>query len=247
MKKELYESLAFSRHADTGSGALPPGGMVHDFNNLLQIILGNAGTLEQELRHHPHCARRISLILKAAERGAGLTRRMLGTACGHDCVPEAVNINEALEGMKDLLGYSLGDDISLKYCFQDDLPMVRIDKIQFETAILNLAVNARDAMPDGGTFALYTGLYYRGADYAAAYYLTIDAVDTGTGIAAEDSEKIFQPYFSTKGGQGTGLGLPMVQAFAEQSGGYIRLFTSPGDGTTFRLFLPVYGQPAAET
>ena len=222
------------------------GGMAHDFNNLLSIIVGCLELLRDKWPDDPGSGELAEEALKAALRGAELTRQLLAFARRQPLVPERCDINAVLSDFTRLLRRTLGEDITIDLTLADDLWPVRIDRVQLETSITNLATNARHAMPRGGRLTITTRNtaldeeYARGnAEVAPGDYVLIEVRDTGTGMPPEVLERVFDPFFTTKEpGQGTGLGLSMVYGFLKQSGGHVSVYSEAGEGTTFRLYLP---------
>ncbi|MBB5693074.1 MHYT domain-containing protein [Muricoccus pecuniae] len=230
------------------------GGVAHDFNNLLAVVMGNLELLRKRLP--PGDAKAASLVenaLQGARRGAGLTQRLLAFARKQDLRPSAVEVAELVRGMAELLQRSLGPMVRVETRFAPGLPRAMVDANQLELALLNLAVNARDAMPGGGTLrisaeerAVLPGAE-EGEGLRPGRYLLLSVADTGTGMDAATLARATEPFFTTKGvGKGTGLGLPMVQGLAAQSGGRMALRSSPGEGTTVELWLPAAAAGAGE-
>ncbi|MEJ1159795.1 MHYT domain-containing protein [Prosthecomicrobium sp. N25] len=221
------------------------GGVAHDFNNLLAVIIGNLELLKKKLPDDPKARRLLETAMKGAERGAALTSRMLSFARRQDLRPEPRDIPALVRGMADLLQRSLGPAVMIETRFPLDLPPALVDANQFELALVNLAVNARDAMPDGGTLTISaaertiqpgTG---RLGEPPAGNYVCLSVTDTGSGMDPETLAKAVEPFYTTKGvGKGTGLGLPMVDGFAAQLGGKLVLKSAPGEGTTAEIWLP---------
>ncbi len=221
------------------------GGIAHDFNNLLAVILGNLDLLADNSALDARARDLIENAISATQRGATLTQRLLAFSRRQLLKPRAVDINELIGGMLDLLKHVIPENISIDFQAGDELWLTNVDAAQLENAILNLCVNARDAMPNGGTLDISTtnlALEAGNADRLeldAGDYVAINVTDTGTGIAADVAEKIFEPFFTTKEtGKGSGLGLSMVYGFVNQSGGAIDLDTVPGRGTRIQLLLP---------
>jgi PAS domain S-box-containing protein len=222
------------------------GGMAHDFNNLLGVIIGNLDLARPQLAALGAVDELVGDALDAALRGADLTRRLLAFARQQPLLPEPIKLNELIAGMVKLLDRTLGENIEISLDLGADLWTVVADPTQLETSLMNLATNARDAMPKGGRLMIATGNRQLDADYAAAHaevvpgdYVAIEVSDTGSGIAPETLKRVFEPFFTTKErGKGTGLGLSMVFGFMKQSGGHINIYSEPGAGTTFRLYLP---------
>lgn len=227
-------------------------GVAHDFNNLLTVILGNAEVLAESLQSQPALLAPARSIANAGQQGAELTRRLLAFARQQPLDPQPVNANQVIDGMRPLLGRALGEHVTLRIKAADGLWHAMADVSQLEDVILNLALNARDAMPDGGALTLETGNiwfsdeFVRGQpDLSPGDYVMIAVSDEGLGIPGHIRDRIFEPFFTTKtGGQGTGLGLPMVYGFTKQSGGHIDIDSTSGKGTTIKLFLPRVVSPA---
>lgn len=222
------------------------GGIAHDFNNLLTVITGNSELLIDELSEKPSLQPLARLISSAAERGAGLTRNLLAFARRQPLSPEAVNINMLIRNMEALLRSSLGNKYQLDLNLSSDIWPVMIDPVQLESSLLNLTLNARDAMPDGGKLMISTERFIllnpdtsSQNEMAAGEYVKIDVMDNGDGIPQDLLDKVFEPFFTTKPtGKGSGLGLSMVFGFIKQSGGNIEVQSEHGHGTRFQLFLP---------
>jgi PAS domain S-box-containing protein len=229
------------------------GGLAHDFNNLLTIILGNLQLVETKHAGDESVTRRLNEAVDAAQKGSDLTRQLLAFARRQELEPKEVAVNDLVQGMEALISRSLGDDVEMKVMVSEGSPRVVIDPSQFESAILNLAINARDAMPKGGKLTVETHFTSLDADYALRHpevvpgpYVLVAVSDTGTGMSADIVEKVFQPFFTTKEqGRGTGLGLSMVYGFIKQSGGHISIYSEVGHGTTVKMYLPQRG-PHAE-
>jgi PAS domain S-box-containing protein len=217
------------------------GGVAHDFNNLLAAILSNLDLARKQIAD-PRIAKLIDGAVKGAERGASLSRRLLAFARRQELKVATVHVPSLFEGIIDLLNHSLGPGVRIQSTFPDVLPSVRVDSNQLELALLNLAVNARDAMPDGGELNVSAHperIGVKSGDLAAGDYVRIRIVDTGVGMDKATLKKAVEPFFTTKGvGKGTGLGLSMVQGLALQSGGTLRLQSEFGCGTTADLWLP---------
>ena len=218
------------------------GGVAHDFNNLLAAVMGNLELLKKRTAQDERAQRYIKGAVQGAERGAALTQRLLAFARQQDLITQAVDLAALIGGMSDLLDRSLGPQIELVLDLPADLPPARVDSNQVELAVLNLAINARDAMPDGGRIeiSLSRGTVRRSRDLAKGDYLRIDITDNGCGMDETVMKKAIEPFFSTKPvGKGTGLGLSMVHGLAIQLGGKLTLKSAPGKGTTATLWLPV--------
>jgi len=223
------------------------GGVAHDFNNLLNVIVGYAELLARSLPQGDTRRARIDQILLAAMRAGTLTRRLLAFSRNQVLQPRVIDPNAAVVETEQMLRRLIGEDVELAIQLGEGLGSVRVDPGQLEHVLLNLAVNARDAMPRGGVITLATAA----ADLAGTAssppgrYVVLSVRDTGTGMDEETRARIFEPFFTTKPtGEGTGLGLATVYGIVEQSGGFIRVESEPGRGTTFRVYLPrVDGSP----
>lgn len=220
------------------------GGIAHDFNNLLTVIIGNIDTVirRMDMTHDPRMRRSLENALKGAERAASLTQRLLAFSRRQPLEPKTIDITRVLAGMSDLLTRSITESIAVRIATDPDLWKVEVDPHQLENAILNLAVNARDAMPSGGALTIEArNIELRDVlpgDCLPGAYVAIAVADTGTGMTAETMAKVFDPFFTTKEvGKGTGLGLSMVYGFVKQSGGHIAIESTEGRGTVVRLYL----------
>ncbi len=222
------------------------GGMAHDFNNLLGVIIGNADLLREGLKAQPEMNELVTDVLEAALRGAELTARLLAFARRQPLRPERIEVNKLVSDITKLLQRTLGEHIEISLDLAPNLWLTEVDPAQLESAITNLATNARDAMHKGGRLMIATRNAHLDADYADQHletkpgdYVMVEVSDTGSGIPPELVGRIFEPFFTTKEqGKGTGLGLSMVFGFIRQSGGHINVYSEPGVGTTFRLYLP---------
>jgi PAS domain S-box-containing protein len=221
------------------------GGVAHDFNNILTVILGNLDNLQRHLRDQPEPQRMIAALRRASERAANLTHRLLAFARRQPLEPKPVDIGRLVMGMSDLLRRTLGESIQVETALAPELGRVLADPNELESALLNLAVNARDAMPVGGRLTIATASAHLDPGEAAARdmapgdYLLIAVSDTGTGMTPETAARAFEPFFTTKEvGQGSGLGLPQVYGFVKQSGGQVKIESILGRGTTVELYLP---------
>jgi PAS domain S-box-containing protein len=219
------------------------GGIAHDFNNLLMAVLGSLELLRKRLPADPKAEAMLDNAVQGARRGAALTQRMLAFARKQDLRLEPVDVGVVVDGISALLRGSLGPAVELATCFPGHLPPVLTDANQLESALLNLAVNARDAMGDGGRLVVEAAARSLGShndlDLPAGDYVSLAVVDTGAGMDDETLARATEPFFTTKGvGKGTGLGLSMVHGLAEQSGGRLRLISRPGQGTRAELWLP---------
>ena len=224
------------------------GGVAHDFNNLLMVVMGNLQLVEQLVKNDERATKRIRAALEAADKGSDLTRRMLAFSRQQTLQNKEISVNDLVFKMEDMLKHAISATVDLKIIPGSDLWAVKADQTMLETAILNLAINARDAMkPKGGTLIIETANRHLDQAYCAVHeditvgdYIEIAVTDTGSGIAPENIEKVFQPFFTTKGPEaGSGLGLSMIYGFVKQSAGHIKIYSEVGHGTTVKLYLPV--------
>jgi nitrogen-specific signal transduction histidine kinase/ActR/RegA family two-component response regulator len=222
------------------------GGIAHDFNNLLAIVIGNLDLLQDMLGSNEPARERATAALNAALRGAEVTRHLLAFSRRQPLQPRQVEINGLIADVTKLLGRSIGEQVTISFLPGDDLWPVVVDRAQLEAALINLAVNARDAMPEGGALTIQTRNTFIDEDYSASHaevaagqYVVIEVSDVGVGMPPDVMTRIFEPFFTTKAEtKGTGLGLSMVFGFIKQSGGHISVYSEVGTGTTFRLYLP---------
>ena len=234
------------------------GGVAHDFNNILTVITGTIEILDEAVKDRPHLAQITNMMGAAAARGADLTQHLLAFARRQPLQPRSVDVNALVIEAARLLRPTLGEQIEIESMLAHDSAPALIDPSQLSTAILNLALNARDAMPNGGKLTLETKNVVLDENYAAmssdvspGNYVMIAVSDSGMGIPASLLDKVFEPFFTTKDiGSGSGLGLSMVYGFVKQSNGHIRIYSEEGHGTTVKLYLPqaagVADAPTAE-
>lgn len=231
------------------------GGIAHDFNNMLAVVMGSLDLLGRRLDPADARAKRyVDAAINGGRRAAQLTQRLLAFSRQQPLRPETVDANKLVAGMSDLLRHSLGGMVQLETVLSGGLWRVYADPNQLENVILNLAVNARDAMPDGGKLTVETQNTHLDTNYvaehlgvAAGQYVLIAVTDTGTGMTKEVIAKAFDPFFTTKEvGKGTGLGLSQVYGFVKQSNGHVKIYSEPGQGTTFKVYLPRHIGPADE-
>ena len=246
--KELMEAEASLRQSQKmeAVGQLT-GGIAHDFNNMLTGVIGAMDIMKRRLAagRHDDLERFMDAAATSAQRAAGLTARLLAFSRRQSLDPQPIDANALVRSLDDLLRRTIHENIVLDIVAQDDLPYAVVDANQLESAILNLAINARDAMPDGGRLTIETRLAAIEADAASrdeiapGRYIVVAVSDTGVGMTADVLDKVFDPFFTTKPiGQGTGLGLSMVYGFARQSSGQVRVHSVPGRGTTVQIYLP---------
>ena len=229
------------------------GGIAHDFNNLLTVIMGGLDSVERQIAHMPPSAsveavgESATMALKAAGRAAVLTHRLLAFSRQQPLEPRAIDVNRLVADMSELLRRTLGETVDLEIVLAGGLWAVLADPNQLENSLLNLAVNARDAMPEGGKLTIETANAYLDETYvrdvveplAPGQYVMVAVTDTGIGMDRETREKAFEPFFTTKEvGKGTGLGLSQVYGFVLQSQGYVRIYSELGQGTVVKLYLP---------
>jgi PAS domain S-box-containing protein len=222
------------------------GGIAHDFNNLLTVIIGNLELAEARAPGCPSPSDSIGNALAAAEKGAALTHRLLAFSRQQALQPVGTDLNEMISGMINLLSRTLGEDIEIDVRLAEDLWPELADKSQVESALLNLAINSRDAMPEGGKLTIESGNVSLDAEYAdrnaevePGDYVMLAVTDTGTGMPREVVERACDPFFTTKEtGKGSGLGLSMIFGFAKQSRGHLKIYSEVGHGTTVKLYLP---------
>ncbi len=245
-EKKLYEQLLRAQKMEA-IGTLA-GGIAHDFNNILTSVLGYAELLKEALSDNPTLFRYAEIIEKSANRGADLAKKILTVTRKEHAEFKAVNLNNIIMETVEILKKTIPKEIELEVKLRRDLPTIRADASQMSQVIMNLAINARDAMPEGGR--LFIGTELVGSENGAANglspkngvnFVRLTVEDTGSGIPQELQSKIFDPFFTTKEpGKGTGLGLYIVHSIVTNHGGYINLYSEPGRGTRFNIYLPVY-------
>jgi PAS domain S-box-containing protein len=226
------------------------GGIAHDFNNLLMAVLSNLDMLRKHGADDLRMQRLIDGAEQGAKRGAALTQRLLAFARRQSLQVDPRSIGALVEGVRNLLERSVGTDVQLRYGIAPDLPPAMVDSNQIELALLNLVVNARDAMPDGGaiTIAVDEVTASEAADLEAGRFVRLSVIDTGVGMDEETLQRAIEPFFSTKElGKGTGLGLSMIHGLAVQLNGALRLSSTPGEGTRADLYLPVTTLPTTDS
>jgi PAS domain S-box-containing protein len=254
-RREAQEALARAQEhlvqaqKMEGIGQLT-GGVAHDFNNLLTVIIGNLESVQRNLQSSPADVQRLSHsvdnAMRGAERAASLTQRLLAFSRRQPLEPKPVDLGRLVTGMSELLRRTLGEQIAIETVLAGGLWRVHVDPTQLEVSLLNLAVNARDAMPDGGKLTIETANVYLDESYAAwqaevvpGQYAVISITDTGSGMTREVLARAFEPFYTTKDvGHGTGLGLSQVYGFVKQSGGNVKIYSEVRHGTTVKIYLP---------
>ncbi len=242
--KHIEETLRRSQKMEV-IGQLT-GGIAHDFNNILGIILGNLSFLKRQLAGDDKALKRVNNADKAAQRAADLTRQLLGSSSKQGQKNLPTNLNRVIRNMDSLISRSITPEVEVEHSLMDDLWLTEIDTDDFESALLNMIINARDAMPKGGKLIIETSNKVLDAAYAErnpnvvpGEYVELAVSDTGIGIPKENMDRVFEPFFTTKTqDKGTGLGMGMVLGFSLRSKGHIKIYSEPGIGTTIRSFLP---------
>jgi PAS domain S-box-containing protein len=222
------------------------GGIAHDFNNLLTVIIGNTEVLQDNLPQGDPLRQFADLSARAADRAAELTNRLLAFSRKQPLLPQVIDINAVIAGLEGMLRRTLGEDIDIKIAYSEELWQTEVDVGQLEAALLNLAINSRDAMPNGGALTIETINTLLDDAYVSTepglepgQYVVIAVSDNGFGIPSDQIPHVFDPFFTTKGiGKGTGLGLSMVFGFVKQTGGHVRIYSEPDQGTTVKLYFP---------
>ncbi len=221
------------------------GGIAHDFNNMLAVVVAALDLIERRLAKGDDVSKYLAAARDGAARAASLTRRLLAFSRQQPLSPEPLDANDMVTGMSELLSRTLGETVQLQTVLAGDLWKVHADKSLLENAILNLAINARDAMPEGGQLTIETANSHLGEAHAVQHevqpgeYMMVAVTDTGTGMSPEVMAKAFDPFFTTKGpGKGTGLGLSQVFGFVKQSGGQIKIYSEQGQGTSIKIYVP---------
>jgi len=235
--EQIQRQLAESQKLDA-LGQLT-GGVAHDFNNLLMIISGSLHTLKRDIGDDPRLQRAVSAIETASRRGAALTSQLLTFARRQSVNPQAINLTEKIEAVHEVLDTGVGGSVTLAFNIDHSIWPVIVDVSEFETALVNLVINARDAMPNGGTITISARNCSLTGEAHAGDYVALSITDTGVGIAPDVLSRIFDPFFTTKPvGKGTGLGLSQVHGFAHQAGGTVKVESELGKGSTISILLP---------
>ena len=246
VEREKAEAVARQSQKMQTIGQLA-GGVAHDFNNLLTVIIGNIEAVQRRMEGQaPDVAPRLAQALRGAERAATLTQRLLAFARQQPLAPAAVDVNRLITAMSDLTRRTLGAQIAIETVLAGGLWRTRCDANQLEVALLNLVINGRDAMPEGGKLTIESANAHldqayadRHEEVAPGQYVMVAVTDTGTGMSKQIIERAFDPFFTTKApGEGTGLGLSMVYGFVKQSGGHIKIYSEPRHGTSIKIYLP---------
>jgi PAS domain S-box-containing protein len=243
-RKRTEEQLVQAQKMET-VGQLS-GGIAHDFNNLLTVIVGNAEFLSEKLRSHPDLKQLADDIGRAGDRGAELTQRLLAFSRRQILLPVEIECNDLLDSMHKLLRRTVREDIEIKTYLDPDVSSAFADPAQLESAVLNIVLNAQDAMPSGGLLTISTANALLDEHYKSVHpevqpgeYILVSITDDGDGMPKEVIDRVFEPFFTTKEvGKGSGLGLSMVYGFVKQSNGYVTIYSEPGLGTTVRIYLP---------
>jgi PAS domain S-box-containing protein len=226
------------------------GGIAHDFNNLLGVIIGNLDLLDRLVADNPAALKRVQTAQKAATRGADITRRLLVFSSNEELKPSVVLLGDSIQNTIELAARALGAEIKITTHLDESVPPLFVDPAGLESALLNLVVNARDAMPKGGSIIISSNLQnldcshpaVHTGDLKAGNYICVSITDTGSGMSKETLERAFEPFFTTKPrNKGTGLGLAMVYGFVKRSGGTVRVYSEVGQGTTVSFYLPLVG------
>jgi PAS domain S-box-containing protein len=246
-RKQLEQNLLHASKLEA-IGRLT-GGIAHDFNNMLSVVIGNLDLLQKAIEGNPKATRRAAMAIEGAQRCADLTHRLLAFSRRQPLQASTIDVRALMPGLLELMRRTLGERINATLRADEEVWPIRVDRAQLEAALLNLAVNARDAMPEGGdlTIALQNRTVEEGGTAAAGDYVIISVSDTGIGMPPQVLERVFEPFFTTKeSGKGTGLGLSMVYGFVQQSHGHVEVDSTPDVGTTIRIFLPRALGKAAE-
>jgi PAS domain S-box-containing protein len=238
-RKQMEQSLLHASKLEA-VGRLT-GGIAHDFNNMLSVVIGNLDLLQKAIDGNEKAQRRARMAMEGAQRCADLTHRLLAFSRRQPLQSSTIDVKSLMPGLLELMRRTLGERINVTMREEADVWPIKVDRAQFEAALLNLAVNARDAMPEGGdlTIELANRRIEEGGRVPAGEYVMISVTDTGIGMSPQVLERVFEPFFTTKeSGKGTGLGLSMVYGFVQQSKGEVEVESVPDEGTTIRIYLP---------
>jgi two-component system cell cycle sensor histidine kinase/response regulator CckA len=244
--RDLLERQVFLAQRMETVGQLA-GGIAHDFNNILTVVVGFGTLLHEQVQHDEAAARNAKEILDAAQRASTLTRQLLAFGRRQVLCPVRLNLNDTVSNLVGMLRRVIGENIDLQIVCDPGLPAVRADQGQLESALMNLVVNARDAMPNGGRIVIETSAVFLDEAYCGSHvtvrpghYVRLAVTDTGVGMSSEEQVRVFEPFYTSKpGAKGSGLGLATVYGIVKQSGGYIWVYSERGVGTTFKIYLPV--------
>ena len=244
--EKYANEIALRRAQKMESVGLLTGGIAHDFNNILGIVMGNLELLQASLSGNEKASARIEKALKGTQRGVEITRRLLRFSRNENYAEKRININEIIESMGEFITKSLTVSIDVQTHLSNNIWPVNVDPGDLEDAILNLSLNAKDAMPEGGTLIIETvnkklddGYVKCNPESQSGDFVMLSVIDNGIGVEEEVRDKIFEPFFTTKDqGKGTGLGLSMVYGFVKRSGGHMKIYSESGEGSTFHIFLP---------
>jgi PAS domain S-box-containing protein len=244
-RKQLEQNLLHASKLEA-VGRLT-GGIAHDFNNMLSVVIGNLDLMQKSLKGNERAQKRVKMALDGAQRCADLTHRLLAFSRRQPLQSATIDVSALMPGLLELMRRTLGENIRIKLAGPDGIWPIQVDRAQLEAALVNLAVNARDAMPTGGELKIELENRVVESPANPGEYVVISVADTGSGMPSHVLERVFEPFFTTKeAGKGTGLGLSMVYGFVQQSGGQIEVDSLPEKGTTIRLFLPrAHGEVAA--
>jgi len=217
------------------------GGIAHDFNNMLSVVIGNLDLLQRTIKGNPKAEPRVRMAMEGAQRCADLTHRLLAFSRRQPLQVSIIDVGALMPGLLELMRRTLGERINVSLQVEENIYPIEVDRAQLEAALLNLAVNARDAMPEGGDLSITIGTQTLDESKIErpGDFVVISVRDTGIGMPPEVLQRVFEPFFTTKeSGKGTGLGLSMVYGFVQQSHGYVEIDSAPNEGTTIRIFLP---------
>ncbi|WP_193557312.1 response regulator [Microvirga pakistanensis] len=238
-RKQLEQNLLHASKLEA-VGRLT-GGIAHDFNNMLSVVIGNLDLLQRAIKGNAKAEPRVRMAMEGAQRCADLTHRLLAFSRRQPLQVSTIDVGSLMPGLLELMRRTLGERINVSLEIEENIYLIEVDRAQLEAALLNLAVNARDAMPEGGDLSISVGTQALDETKVAhpGEFVVISVRDTGIGMPPEVLQRVFEPFFTTKeSGKGTGLGLSMVYGFVQQSHGHVEIDSAPNDGTTIRIFLP---------